>query len=258
MRRTFPTSTPLLHGASRRLATGLTRGLSDSQPKQSEIDMITYDQLRRNAEHTRSKLKGYQVLDLEAIWESDIVPLIDDRKDLQDAHTACMRGFVRDHGYRDQRVKARTYNEPEHGGSWVFTPSDHWFTTISDRIEAAATAGDSFADQYHHIWSVYCLNDETGVLPKEVEVELREAAERMRLRYEPKRDEPRYWAPVHSCHWSNTWAYCVAKAWRPEGRWKVRTTIDHTTVVDTKAKQVFDVLMYDFPIDEIRKVGNFK
>ncbi len=207
-----------------------------------------FDGLHRQTEKTRSSLKNYQVIDLSKIWKDELLPLIDKSDELQKIHSICMEGFLADEPH------GGLYNEHQHGGAWELTTSTHHLDKVFKKLHAARDAGDPIANLYYKISDTLLSNG----LANEVQAALEASLDAILRRFSPTREEPEYWTPRHACHWTNTWAYFLAKAWRPEGRWKVRTTIDHTTVVDTKAKQVFDVLMYDFPIDEIRKVGNFK
>ncbi|MGE0055990.1 MAG: hypothetical protein AB7S74_17470 [Hyphomicrobium sp.] len=216
-------------------------------------DLPDYEELRDAVERTRSELKGYAVIDLKAIWESEILPLIDEHKYLQDAHTSCMRDFIDYHSYTDQRHMADTYTEAQDGGAWVFTPSDYWDTTIDEDIEEAADDGNEEAQILYRLRDSWYFLSENKLIPDDIKTRVSNLLSEIKPKFEPQRHEPHYWVPMHSCHWASTWGYYLAKAWRPDGQWKIRSGPGHTTVVDTKNKQVFDVLLYDKSVDHIRK-----
>lgn len=109
---------------------------------------------------------------------------------------------------------------------------------------AAAEAGDVEADAAICFGHALCVNAEVEALSNSAVAELERAEASLLAKFEPQRDAVEYWIPRHACHQVATWAYALARAWRPDGDWRLLSSTVHSTVVDVVSGSVFDLLLF--------------
>lgn len=204
--------------------------------------MRDYEALLHAAREVHELPEDAYVYPLGDIWAVELLPLIDGSEELRNIHSACMRAWIADHAYLDQRHLADVYSEAEHGGAWEVSKTDYWAVRIDQLVEdEAANEDNPNAQLLLSVEDVLYHAAGRSILAEGVIAALRDAQRQLYKEFGPSRDELSYWVPLCGGNYANVWGYYLAKAWRPQGEWRLISKTGYTVVVDLNDGCVFDL-----------------
>ena len=195
--------------------------------------------------------QSYTVLDLDKNWER-IVPYCYDVEN-QKILNECIREWISSnkkqwgHLLKEWNVvEAFKRKQP---APWEFTSSDYWCNKIDEDIQKQVEEDNPLACAAHHGQMLsYCLYElgKTALISKSESTVLHKVIHRLQKQFEPTEFMPQWWVPRHSCHDMAPFNLALACSAYPDGEWTIVYGELHSTVVDTRYKRVFDLLLWNY------------
>jgi hypothetical protein len=186
-------------------------------------------------------------VDVSGIWQSELLPLLQENHDLQMALERTVASWTRNSFHeRNYKLKKNPwrFNDPDAVPPFMLTFSDGAYNDVQSEIEKALDVGDDMAHCHMSIINLLCNDDELG-MPKSVKKYLEKKIEDIERKFWPTRKDVRWVRPLHSCHNWDDFTLLLAIYWRPEAGWKILSGDLHTTIISEKEKLIFDLLLLE-------------
>jgi hypothetical protein len=176
------------------------------------------------------------------IWPTELFPILDADTHLQSILEDTVADWVADTRLAKQfKRKPWRYADKNAMSPFEMTESDAAFTDIMEEIDVSA---EPEAYAHRAIDTLLCLSDVLD-MPESLLRSLSRYQDRLYKGLWPERTDIRWVRPYHSCHSWSFFTLCLATAWKRDAGWKILEGMFHSTVVSTKERLVFDLLLLD-------------
>ena len=165
--------------------------------------------------------EGWERIDLEVIWQSELLPLIERSVALQRVHESYVADWLASKRpamrKRFGRRRWRCF-DPTAPSPFFMSSSDVDEMHVDGLIDKARETGDEKVFLYDALMTVLCMLPSRPAL---VEEWLLEQLDAIWNNFAPARSEIRWWRPAHSCHSFVPFLAMLATAWDPKALWTI-------------------------------------
>jgi hypothetical protein len=187
--------------------------------------------------------EGWERVDLEGIWESELLPLIEGSVYLQRVHESCVADWLASKGPAMRKHYGRRRwrcADPTAQSPFFMSSSDGAVMYVDGLMQKARETDDEEVFLYDALMTVLCMELSP---PPVVEKWLTAQSNAIYGSFAPARSEVRWWRPAHSCHSFVPFLAMLATAWDSKALWTIARGEHHSTVVDADALRIFDWLL---------------